>query len=129
MGCLIYSILLTPQRCTGLSRRLTFWGHGHVSQALPRCCEDRVAHRRGNSHNAGFARSSRGQVLAIDQHDFDLRCVLESRQAVFGEERVQNSAIGKEDLLEKRSADGLNHGAHDLISQAIGIDDSARFQA
>src|SRR3974390_1213050 len=61
-----------------------FRRNGHAPRALRGRCEDRVSDRRSKPHEAGFAGSGRWQVLAIEKHDFYIRCVAEARNAVLG---------------------------------------------
>jgi len=77
---------------------------GMLRQAYPRGGKDCVADRRREANQAGFSRACRGQVLAVEEYDFDLRSVTETGKAVLCEVGVQYAAIGKENPLEECAA-------------------------
>jgi len=99
--------------------------HGHVAKAYPQGGKDGVANGGSQTDQTGFARACRRQVLAVDEHDLNLRRVTEPGNAVLREVGVQNAAIGKEDSLEECAAHALNNGARKLIAQAVGIHNGA----
>ena len=107
------------------SNGVVFRRQRHVPQASSGCGENGVSDRRGDADNACFSCACRGQVLAVEQDDFDLRRVAEAGDAVFGEARILDAAIGEENSFEERSADALNKRALHLIAKTVGIDDGA----
>ena len=92
------------------------WRQGHFGKAYPRSGKDCVANRGSQGHEAGFASACRRQVLAVNEHDLNLRRVTEPGNAVLREVGVQDPAIAKEDSLEECAADALNNGARELIA-------------
>src|ERR1017187_3747624 len=100
--------------------------HGHVAQAGSGGGEDGVAYRRGQADQTGFTGAGGGDVLAVDEHDFDLRSVAEAGKAVALEVRILDVAVAEQDGLKERAADALDDGAHVLIAQAVGVDDGPR---
>src|SRR5450631_514830 len=121
----IISLRSTLELAVRFSRYSALRRHGHVAQACSRGGKDRVADRRRQAHEARFARSCRGQVLAVDEYDLDLRGVTEPGNAILREMGIQNAAISKENPFEEGAADALNNGARKLVAQAVGIHDGA----
>jgi len=80
----------------------------------------------GARPRCGFARASRRQILAVDEHDFNPRHVTEPGKTVLCKARIENAAVGKENSLEEGAANGLHDGARNLVAQAVGIDHRAR---
>src|SRR5215831_11336355 len=107
------------------SYRVVVGGHGHVAEPCAGGGEDRVSNGRSESDDAGFPGSSGWQVLAVEKDDFDLGRVAEAGDAVLGEKRVLDTAVGEEDALKERAADGHHECTLHLVAQAVGIDDGA----
>ena len=101
--------------------------HWHAAQAYSRGSEDCIAYGRRKANEAGFARTGRGQILAIEKHDLHLRRVTETRHLVFGEERILDAAVAEENPFKQRAADRLHDRALHLVAQSIGIHDRAGF--
>ena len=78
------------QICCGSARDAMFLNvrqagqHRHGSYSHAAGLKDRVAYCRRDTHDRRFSSPCGGQILAVHQHDIDLRHVAESRNSVFG---------------------------------------------
>ena len=90
--------------------------------------EDGVGDGGSYRHDRGFAGAGGGDVFAVEENGFDFGDVGEARDAIAGEAGVGDAAIFEFDGFEECAAESLNHGADDLIAEAVGIDDGATFE-
>src|ERR1043166_7106641 len=90
--------------------------------------ENSVPDRRRDSHDRRFARARAHQVLTVEPHALDRRCIAEARQAIAREPVVQNLSVAEFDALEQRAAKPHYDRALYLVFQMLGIDDGAAFE-
>ena len=102
-----------------------FGGQGHGAQAEVGGGENGVAHGRRDADNGRLPGPGGGNVLAVQEHDFDFGQVGEARDAVVGEARVGDLAVFKFNGLEQSAAQAHDEGAFDLVFEMVGIDHRA----
>src|ERR1051326_3246200 len=105
---------------SGLQRQLPNPAAGRIENGVP--------DRRRDSYDRRFARARAHQVLTVEQHALDRRCIAEARQAIAREPVVQNLSVAEFDALEKRAAKPHYDRALHLVFQVLGIDDVAASQ-
>src|SRR5262245_15881698 len=90
---------------------------------LARGVEEGVPDRGRDGDDRRLAGARRGEVAAVEQDDVDRRRVVEARDAVAREARVQDHAVLEADRLEERAAQPHHERALDLVLEPGGIDD------
>src|SRR5947208_7145586 len=103
-------------------------GQRHGPQARAYSIENCVAHSRGDAHDGRLACAHGGQVFSVENLNFNLGHIPETRHWIIPEVRIEYAPILKMNGLKQRPANPLNNGAGDLVPQPVWIDDCAAIE-